>query len=388
MNKKLFLSSLVLLSLVVTGCSNKKKSSEDPVPESFETSLTTVSRIPLFLEQESDILVQPEFKATNGYRFVSLNPEIASVDENGHLKGLAEGVAKVAVIDKNDKTKGSFVEVDVVSKMKSRDMNKVCRHFEDVSKTQVIDNVFEDNVYLRYVTKDDETTERGIMYRSTVCSKAAAYFGMTSHDFDSVVQDGSYRYNEYQYIFYTNEGFDTYSFKTSNGKNGYYVCPTAKYMSKGRLEPTLMILDNFLVAGRKIFEQQLTGMDLSSIADTLTGSYTNVKDQMLGQIDENTYAATFTVTFNDDTADLDDESNYGIPYGTPTPTEQKMTYIIQNDVVVNQYLDVVERYEIGGSKYEQIIRSQSNTGMFTAENSRLIYPDKTQYTLADTLFDI
>ena len=85
---------------------------------------------------------------------------------------------------------------------------------------------------------------------------------------------------------------------------------------------------------------------------------------------------------------------HSVPDNKPTPEDiaieqetMEAIYKAMQKYFTKEELQIIAFWN-AGYKYEEIIRSQSNTGMFTAENSRLIYPDKTQYTLGDSLFDI
>ena len=389
MNKKLVLSSLVLLSLVITGCNKKNSSSEQPIPEEFEIAVrTNQESVGLFPEEERRIYVVEEFNVPFKLKFTSLDPEIASVDENGVIKGLKAGSTKIAVQDLNRKSAGAFIDVIVAEQMKSRETKRLFNELNVIGLKEKVDNFVDHEIYEKFIYKNGVQHSYSMMNRDEVFSKEHAYFGIFEDDIDIRVEDGAKDFVKDDWIFYTNEYYDSYTFRTTGYSKNYYVAPTASYIGQDRTEPLMAILDNIFVSGRDIYTNAFDDASLKGVCENMTGSYSNVKNQRSGKLEDGSIIAGLTINFDDSTADQDDERRYGIPYGTPTPTVQDMYYVIKDNKVTNSYYEITQTYKIGDDDYVEKFYIGNHYVPFSEGNPELVYPDKENYTLVDYLFAI
>lgn len=390
MTKKLLLSSVLFLSLVVTGCGNKKNSSGDqPIPEQFDIAIQAAeSKVGLFVGEERNINVFPEFRVNHRLKYTSLNPEIATVDENGKVTAVAQGSAKIAVQDLNRKNAGVFVDVQVVEKLKSREANKIYKAMKEIGESEVVDNFVDEEFYEKSVYKEGVRQSYTFWNQHMIYSKENAYFGIKETDVNIIKPDGAMTFSDYLWVFYTNEYYDSYTFHETHGQKNYYVAATADYIGQPRTQPLYDILDNIFVSGHKLYTQTFDSTGLSYVIDLAQASYSNVINQRGGSLGDGKLIFGCTITFDDETASIDDEKNYGIPYGTPTPASQDMLYVIENNKIVGYHVSVETNYEINGEHYKEIVNIDHNIKQFTEGNPELIYPNKDDYTLVDYLFAV
>lgn len=387
MKKKLLLSTIVLLSLVVTGCNNKK--GDDPIPEKFDIALTSSQEtIGLFVGEERNLNIFPEPKTDFKLKFTSLNPEIATVDENGKVTAVAQGEAKIAVQDLNRDKAGTFIEVKVVEKMKTRDANKIYKEMKTVGESEVVDNFTDEEFYEKTIYKEGVQQSYTFWNQHMIYSKENAYFGIVERDIDILKPDGAKTFADSSWIFYTNQYYDSYTFHVSHGQKNYYVASTTSYIGQPRTQPLYDILDNIFVSGHELYTQTFETAGLSYPIELAQASYSNVINQRGGSLGDGRLVFGCTVTFDDSVADQDDENRYGIPYGTPTPTTQDMLYVIENNKVVSTYIHLNTKYEINGEHYEEEYNITHSFKAFTEGNPELIYPNKDDYTLVDYLFAV
>ena len=392
MNKKILLSSLAIITMVLTGCNNKKSSSsseqpDQPIPEQFDIGIATnYKSVGLFVEEQRQITVLKEFKTPFKLKYTSLNPEIATVDENGLITAIAQGETQIAIQDLNRKNAGVFVPVQVVNKLKNREAKPLWEALEPYAEAEVVDNFTDEEIYGKKIYKNGVMQKSMLWNQHMIYSKENAYFGIVETDLDSEVEGGSEAFSVQNWIFYTNEYYDTYTFHETGSAKTYYVAPTASYIGQDRTEPLMDLLDNLFTSGRAIYEQGFENYCLEYIID-LTG-YSNVKNQKTGSTGEGNLVFSCSITFDDSYADQDDESRYGIPYGTPMPTVQNMNYVIKNNKLVDAYYDITTTYTIGSDEYVERYDIAHHIESFTEGNPELIYPNKDNFTLVDYLFAI
>ena len=87
---------------------------------------------------------------------------------------------------------------------------------------------------------------------------------------------------------------------------------------------------------------------------------------------------------------LFDETQSGVPYGTPMPATQRMIYTVKDSKLVNFRIELIQNYSFGGDNYQKIYYIDHSYERITDANrdSALFIPDASQYTLVDYLFAI
>lgn len=240
-----------------------------------------------------------------------------------------------------------------------------------------------------------------------IASKDEAYFRITETDGDIITEDGAMTFLDSEWIFNTNKFYDTYVFHTVHGVNTYYPVSTVNYMPENpeennRFAPLYDILDNLFTSGHDIFADTITDATTKDLFDSSQGmathNFTNVVKNCVGGFldtdgnpsSKQDFYFDCVIDFSDSTADQDDETQFGIPYGTPVPTVQRMLYTIRGGKLTNFRIELVRDYVIDGDNYQKIYYIDHNYERITDENraSALYVPDAKDYTLVDYLFAI
>ena len=240
-----------------------------------------------------------------------------------------------------------------------------------------------------------------------VASIDEAYFRITETDGDTKTEDGAMSFEDSEWIFNTNKYYDTYVFHTIHGTKNYFPVSTISYMPKdpnvnNRATPLYEILDNLFTIGRDIFTDTVQDATLKDLFEAEKGmaivNYPNVETNCVGGfIDENknpTSTSDFffdcTIEFPNETADQDDETQSGVPYGTPMPATQRMIYTVRDNKLVNFRLELVQNYSFGGDDYKKVYYIDHAYERLTDENrgSYMVVPDVKDYNLVDYLFAI
>ena len=384
----------------------------------------------------------------NDLSFRSLDSSIASVDANGNVKGLKAGNTSIEVTDKAHPDVKKLVPVEVFNGLvpatngeyytqeeidaaqpgdpaygKTTDDYKVEPVDNEQDQIDAIANVvgaIDDNNLndivdheLREMStyKNGKRQSYSIWDENLVCSKDEAYFRIYETDGDTKTEDGAMTFVDYEWIFNTNQYYDTYVFHTKGDVKNYYPVSTVDYMPadpnvNNRITPLYEILDNLFTIGRDIFTNTLENARISykgddgkttTIADLITKPYSNVIKNSAGYIlDENGNRSTkdfffdVTLLFDDEEADQDDETNYGIPFGTKMPATQRMIYTIRDGKITHFRIELIQDYSFGGDNYQKVYFIDHVYERITDENKSkyMFVPDKAEYTLVDYLFAI
>lgn len=370
----------------------------------------------------------------NDLSFKSLDETIASVDANGNVKGLKAGTTVIEVSDKAhpDVKKNVPVEVydflgpaifytqeeiaaaqegdpaygkttsDVKDDRDQNEINTIAAEIasiDDTGLTEIVDHELREmSTY-----KNGKLQQYNVWDELLVCSEDEAYFRITETDGDTKTENGAMSFNDMEWIFNTNQYYDTYVYHTKGDVKNYFPVSTVDYMPEdpsvnNRTAPLFDILDNMFTIGRDIFTDTLDNARIeASTMELITQPYSNVIRNAAGKlVDDQGNASNkdffldCTIIFGDEKADQTDESNSGIPFGTPMPATQRMIYTIRDGKLANFRIELVQDYEFGGDVYQKIYYIDHDYQRITDENreSLLFLPDKSEYTLVDYLFAI
>ena len=381
-------------------------------------------------------LLQP----ADNLSFKSLDETVASVDANGNVKGLKAGQTVIEVSDKAHPDVKRNVVVDVYNGLvpetpgvyytqaeidaavegdpaygkttkdykidpirndqdQINDLATKIGQIDDSGLTEIVDHELREMA----TYKNGKRQLYHVWDETMVASEDEAYFRIIETDGDTKTEDGAMSFVDMEWIFNTNQYYDTYVFHTKGDVKNYFPVSTVDYMPEdptvnNRVAPLLDILDNMFTIGRDIFTDSLE--DARITADSLeliTANYSNVERNQAGMLldeqgnpSEKDFFLDATIIFNDEKADQDDESNSGIPFGTPMPATQKMMYTIRDGKLVNFSIELVQNYEFGGDVYQKTYFIDHTYERITDENrdTYITLPDKSEYTLVDYLFAI
>ena len=356
--------------------------------------------------------------------FRSLDESIATVDEEGVVKGIAQGKTSIEVTDKNHPDVKKMVPVDVFTNLRpepkgtddsgeegSEDpqyhqdqIDSILQSLAEVDDSN-LSRLVDHEIYEQCVYKNGVLHTYDISDEEFVLSKDDAYLRLTETDGEAKTDNGAITFTDYEWIFFTNEYYDTYVYHTQGDVKNYYPISTVGYMPEdptvnNRYAPMFEVLDNIFVSGREIFTNSIQNAQISGekgLAAATTAEYSNVKKNCYGSnLDENgnpeegVFLFDYTSMFNTETASQDDETRYGIPYGTPMPATQRLTYTVKDNKIAGYHVMLTQTYEYGGDSYVQTLYMEHNYEYFTDENKDkfIKVPDVKDYNVVDYLFAI
>lgn len=319
-------------------------------------------------------------------QYASKDPSIVTVDETGLLKGVKAGKTEVEVSDKNNPNLKTTVPVTVNKECdedEAATISAALAAIDESGLNQLVDN----EMYEKRVYKNGEMIRYDRFDQRMTISLPDGYFRIWETDAEIKTQNGSVDYTNYEWIFHTNRFFDTYIYHTTGNLNNYLRVPTQSFMDEGvRIAPVYEILDNIFTSGREILDNNIKNAKLSDFTDTITADYSNVTNKKLGSNGEGQCIFACDISFANETADQDDESRYGIPFGTPMPAVQSMRYVVENNKLIGYSVHLVSDYEIDGVPYQDVYDIDHKYDEFTAE--KIYDPDRSTYTQVFDLFDL
>ena len=317
--------------------------------------------------------------------FESKDPSIASVDETGLVKGVTAGETEIVAYDKDHPEFNTTVPVIVNASLSLLEAQMLGESFKAINEdglTKLVDyEMYEKSIY-----KNDELVSYDRYDQRMVGSIDDGYFRIWETDAEVKTKDGSYDFTNYEWIFYTNPYFDTYIYHQTGDVKNYLRVPNQDYMDGSRVKPLEDILDNLFTSGSEIFTNMFGNAKLSKFTGLIQAEDETFYDTLFGSNGEGQMVMGCTIFFDDSEADQDDETRYGIPYGTPTPTEQGMRFTVIDNRVRSFAIDIVETYEIGDDHYREEYKIDHYYEDFTDES--LYIPDRKQYTQVDSIFDV
>lgn len=414
MNKKvLLLTSLLAVSCLASCGSNKQPSSATPtskkpqdngipsemiIPEaegnpdvtnpakSYPDELLLNHRVAtLLVDEEYKIEPIEQFNYSPDLSFTVKDATVASVTDEGVLKGLKAGETELLVADKENPDLSYTVPVFVSPEItldEAKTLADTLGHIDETNLNRIVDlEMYEKRIYKNGALVSYDRYDQ----RMTV-SEPDAYFRIWETDAEMRVENGGVDFTNYEWIFYTNPFYDTYIYHQTGDVKNYFPVATQSYMEKDRTEPLLDILDNLFVSGKEIFTNSFKNAKLGGFTDMVGAGYSNVSDEYFGSLGDGQMIYGCTVLFNDETADQDTESRYGIPYGTPTPATQAMRYAVKDNRVMALAIHLEETYTIGEDNYVEIYDIDHMYEEWT--NDAVYVPNKKDYTLVDSLFSI
>lgn len=424
-NKKvLFLTSLLAVA-TLAGCGTKTSSkADDGVPTSmilpeasevqgydndnvkFPEELLVNHRVAALMVNETLQLEATEQfgYAANNVKYEVKDATVATVSENGLITGLKAGETEIVVTDKNNPEFKRTVPVAVYGQVASADVLGITTALKAYETEHPVNEVVQRKRITRtfakrpYVEPVEGAPENDTPYtvfsadysdEMMVFSVEDAYLRMLETDSEVRVTDGSVDFTTYDWIFHTNRYYDTLVYHQQGDAKTFYAAATQDYMDAGvRSAPLYDVLDNLFTVGHDFFLNQLDNASFADIADIAENDYNNVEDKKVGSMGDGSLFVHGVLTFNDSTADNDDERNYGIPVGTPTPTTQDSTWIVKDNKVEAIYFYLVQDYIIDDYEYQMIMDIDIKIDELSADRNEIYVPARDGYQTVDYLFAI
>ena len=423
-NKVLFLTSLLAIA-TLAGCGTKTSSkADDGVPTSmilpeasevegydndnvkFPEELLVNHRVAALMVNETLQLEATEQFGypANNVKYEVKDATVATVSENGLITGLKAGETEIVVTDKNNPEFRRTVPVAVYGQVASADVLGITTALKAYENEHPVNEVVQRKRITRtfakrpYVEPVEGAPENDTPYtvfsadysdEMMVFSVEDAYLRMLETDSEVRVTDGAVDFTTYDWIFHTNRYYDTLVYHQQGDAKTFYAAATQDYMDAGvRSAPLYDVLDNLFTVGHDFFLNQLDNASFADIADIAENDYNNVEDKKVGSMGDGSLFVHGVLTFNDSTADNDDERNYGIPVGTPTPTTQDSTWIVKDNKVEAIYFYLVQDYIIDDYEYQMIMDIDIKIDELSADRSEIYVPARDGYQTVDYLFAI
>lgn len=403
-NKKLLLLTSVLAVTTLVGCDagaidEGTIEKVDNIEVSYPDEMLLNHRVVSVFTGENYVLspiAQFNYNGEN-LTYTSQDNSIATVDEKGNVKGIKSGETGIIVSDKNNPSFNTVVPVIVTDEMTNNDdIDKVAADLSAINEDNLNEFVdfemYEKRVYKEKVAANGDKVLVLQSYdrydqRMTI-SIDDAYFRIWETDAEIKTENGAIDFTNYEWIFYTNAFFDTYTFHQTGDVKNYFRASTQSYMEGKRIDPLYDILDNIFVSGSEVMTNSLDGAKISKFADMLTADYSNVTNQRTGSNGAGQAVFSCDVTFSDETADQDTETRYGIPFGTPIPAVQRSRYTVKDDRLVAASFQIEETYSIGDDNYVEIYDIDHQYFKISEDRSEIFIPNRKEYTEVDMLFSV
>ena len=330
--------------------------------------------------------------------FVSANPEIATVSETGLVTGVSVGETTVTVTDKDNAELKVVIPVivneEIVDDPATTDTDErlaAAAPFKDIDETNlkaIVDNeMYEKSVYKVDAEGNDILHSYSRWDQQLTASYDDAYMRILETDADSLTENGAVNYTKYEWVFYTDAFFDTYIFHQSGEVKNYFKVATQSYMEGERYQPIFDILANLFTSGSAIFTNTITNATMETFVDFATNDYSNVTNKLYGTTGEGNMLLACTYTFTD-TATQDDETRYGIPYGTKIPNSYDFRFIIKDNQQAAYSIVNTATYSIGSQNYKEVYHIDHLYERIDEQKSQIFKPNKKDYTEVYSVFDV
>ena len=323
--------------------------------------------------------------------FVSADPEIATVDENGLVTAMSDGETTIEVTDKAHPELKATVPVMVYPDVKTRQANSILNKLAAIDEDDLRE-VVDHELYQKKKYKNGVLQLSASWDQHLIASYDDAYFRIVETDADIITEGANLTFKDYEWLFYTNPAYDTWCFHKLGDTKNFFPVPTVSYMDKHlpRTAPMFDVLDNIFVSGREIFTGMFSNAKLEGFLEYAMVDYSNVTREFMASAGDGTFYFGCQVRFPSDKATQDDESRYGIPYGTLTPTTYNLRFLVKDNKVVGWRNHGITTYKIGDDEYEEVYDIDHFYERITDENREtfLAVPNPSEYSLVDYLFDI
>ena len=335
--------------------------------------------------QKLDIESFPTQYALNSLEFVSSNAEVATVDSEGNVTGVAKGVADIEVRARD----GSFsnnIRVAVSAKSTAAASAEVIQSIKDKyndasyqSPTKVI----------RYEYSVEEYACEGVRDHAMESYEVMGYDMSTGYFFvegptayyktphgEPEVKDG-------KWIFYPiNQGIKTRLIHETPTSKAFYDINTAAYDSYDEIIRDIM--NFFFVSGEKI---------LTNLMDDIDGKenfidFSGYSDTEIYAVDDNTLVLNYTESNDGQVVSAEDEIDYyDIPADTVYSYDYHQTFLNSNNRCRGVDIGITFYYELGGKNWTRVFnRSQLLDTDF--EYEKVSKPAENGYTEVTSIYDL
>lgn len=343
--------------------------------------------------------IRPLVAANADLVYESTNEQVAKVDEKGLITAVGGGSAVITVYAKENPAVCETVSVGVEnnvltgeSEAELADQRKLVT--DALAKQATVqsrtygksDDLTAVNVYNGFVTL---TTKNGEHFYSEharqdyTISRELGYFQMDIEDVEVRSPMGNPSFESFAYYFFCNEDFDAHVYKRSDSGNRRCKVNAQDLIGKvDRTEVVLMMLDQFFVARRKIFNNQFTNAletdEFKSPGNIVKGGFTGGGNTSVSFVSQSAPQKQIVPK--------NEEEDMGIPYGTQITYTQTLGFHWINGRIDSSFSILKMEYTLGEDEYVKTQTSYSK--VYLEDEVTVTYPNKDNYQLVDGLFDL
>ena len=331
----------------------------------------------------------------------SSNEKVATVSNSGLITAVGGGTAEIIISAKENPAVLEIVAVGVEDniitadpsdteaiKAQRKDLtdhlaNQKSAQAEKYGTSSDLHKVLVYNGYVDSTTKDGEHFHSESVRQDFTVSKDDGFFYFHIMDKETRSPGGNPAFDDYGYYFFCNEDFDAHIYKHSDSASRRCKVNAQDYIGKvDRTEVVCLMLDQFFTSGRKVFTNQLdNALETSSFSSAATankGGYSGNGSKSAGYF-KNGATSTQKVT-NEEEDDLD------IPAGTTLTYKTDSAYHWSEGRIDTSYSCMTIEYDLDGHHY---VNTQiAYTRVLLEEEVKITYPNRDDYQLVDTIFDL
>lgn len=416
MNKKLRFIVPIVCVLTLSGCYGRSGKAEPtspsrpsiPVPTVKDFNEIRLNRLNVGLvvtanedgsysDGESfqlEATTYPRQKATPTLLYSSSNEKVAKVSKSGLISAVAPGKCEVTVSSENGEVTAKVpVYVDQFQSSVSR-ITKVANNIKtaqaeaEISKN--LDKLELNEIRNVYRTKNGATIHSEVEFEKMVISKSEAYFLIDSTYDEVLTEGGTPETSNYSWLIYTNQYYDTYLFHTSGDTKNYMVADSTSFIDQGKTPYDAMcaVLDSLFVSGSGIATRNYTDVLGTSTGGALSSSTIKGASKFphRGTRDDNEIMYKVFDTIEDyATADMDDENDNYIPYGTSYDLLIGHEFIVTDNIVKSDLIYQAYEWDYEDSSYSYVFEIEED---YKIKDVELFYPNLEEYSKVDNIYDL
>ena len=401
--KKLALSILSLTGIVaLTGCGETVTYVPYVVVEHKVPTKIYVDEPGLVMFEGEEKQVHANIRPLDAFDaelvYESNDKKVATVSETGLVTAVGAGSATITISSKEDPTVFDEVVVGVEKNMitgttadeKKAQQNELKAALTKQKKTQTeiygtsndLSKVVIKNGYVISTTRDGEHYASENVRQNFIASKEG-FFEFQIEDAEIVSPGGNPSFDSYGYIFFCNEDFDAHIYKYSDSAKRRCEVMAQDLLGKAdETEVVCLMLDQFFVAGRKIFTNQfgnaLETSDISAGSTASKGGFSQEGSKSAG------YFKSTAPT--QQTIGNEDESDLNIPAGTKIMYSTETAHHWTDGRIDASYGVTKFEYDLEGHHY--VHTEVSYTTIYLEEEVEVVYPNKDDYQKVAGLFDL
>ena len=315
----------------------------------------------------------------------SSNPEVATVDENGLVTAVSEGVSIVTATSEAGLKTSSRIAVNntyVLLSQAGKSAKKILET-QKSSEFKAVDTVATTMEIVQTKSRDGVEINKSVATQKFWSSRSNSYFRIVSEDQDVLTSGGSIVPSYTDYIFYTTNDYLSYIFCNSDGKSTYVSLDQSYLVDEGKTPYQALgdVLQNFLVSGSSLMTDQFTNILGQSLLDNGYGGCT-----YKGSFGENSGEFAFVkITEDGGRVGAKDAEALGIPVGTVITIVDDIRYLWEDNLLESKSIVETIEYDLGGSHY---VERYVGNYHYQGRNVELKWPVASDYSLVDSIFDL